>query len=100
MFKKETVQKIANLAHIEIQNFSRDKSSKFGKGEKIRKDLSEVLDYIEKIQEVDTSDVDVLDGSVLNITRKDVVKEIPEVEKEKMLSSAKKKNGYFQVESI
>jgi aspartyl-tRNA(Asn)/glutamyl-tRNA(Gln) amidotransferase subunit C len=92
MLKKQTIEKYADLAHLEIEE---------DKKEKIRKDISNVLDYIEKLQEVDTSQIDFKSISpVVNQTRKDKVSDTGETEKEKMKSMGKNKDDYFQVESI
>ncbi len=92
MLKKETVEKIADLARLEI-----DKKTK----ERMREDLSEVLDYVEKLKEVDTSGVDFKSTSpIKNRARKDIAKDTSDPEKEKMRSMGKHKEDYFQVESI
>ena len=92
MLDKETVEKIADLAHLEIDE---------EKKEKMTKDLSEVLDYIDKLSEVDTSDVDFKSISpIKNKVREDKVKDTSEKEKDDMRAMGKSKDDYFQVESI
>ena len=92
MLNKETVEKIADLARIEISE---------EKKEKMSQDLSEVLDYIDKLEEVDTSEVDFKAISpIKNRIRKDKVKDADEKTKENMRSMGKSKDDYFQVESI
>ncbi|MGM0439201.1 MAG: Asp-tRNA(Asn)/Glu-tRNA(Gln) amidotransferase subunit GatC, partial [Patescibacteria group bacterium] len=92
MLKKETVEKIADLAHLKISE---------EKKEKMQKDLSEVLDYVEKLEEVDTSDVDFKAISpIKNRVRKDKVEDTDQATKEKMRSMGKNRDDYFQVESI
>ena len=92
MLNKETVEKIADLARIEISE---------SKKEKMAKDLSEVLDYVDKLEEVDTSDVDFKSISpIKNRVRKDKVEDISEKERDNMRAMGKSKEDYFQVESI
>ena len=92
MLDKETVEKIADLARIKIDE---------EKKEKMAKDLSEVLDYIDKLEEVDTSDVDFKSISpIKNRVRKDKVEDISEKERDNMRAMGKSKEDYFQVESI
>ncbi len=92
MLEKEKVKKIADLARIEISE---------KKQEKMSEDLSEILDYVEKLEEVDTSEVDFKAISpIKNRVRKDKVKDTDEKTKEKMRSMGKSKDDYFQVESI
>ena len=92
MLDKETVEKIADLARIKIDE---------EKKEKMAKDLSEVLDYIDKLEEVDTSDVDFKSISpIKNRVRKDKVEDISEKERDNMRAMGESKEDYFQVESI
>ena len=92
MLDKETVEKIADLAHLEIDE---------EKKEKMATDISEVLDYIDKLSEVDTSDVDFKSISpIKNKVREDKVKDTSEKEKDDMRAMGKSKDDYFQVESI
>ncbi len=68
MLTKEEVEKISQLARIE---FNSDDI------ESMRKDLSSILDYIEKLKEVDIKGVEPTTHSldIKNIFRKDVAKE-------------------------
>ncbi len=92
MLKKETVEKIAGLAHLEIEESKKDK---------IRKDLSEILEYVDKLNEVDTSGIDFKSISpIKNRLREDKVVDTEESQKEKMRSMGKNKDNYFQIESI
>jgi aspartyl-tRNA(Asn)/glutamyl-tRNA(Gln) amidotransferase subunit C len=82
MLTKEEVEKIAQLARIEFD--SEDIES-------MRKDLSSVLGYIEKLQEVDVEKVEPTTHSIelKNVFRKDIAKDFgkdliqsaPEIEK-------------------
>lgn len=92
MIKKQTIENLADLARLEISK---------KKKEKLRKDISEVLEYIEKLNEVDTSHVNFKSTSpILNQIRKDKVKDISKSQKEDMRSMGKNRKNYFQVESI
>ncbi len=92
MITKKTIKKISDLAHIELS----DKEK-----EEISKNLIEILDYVDKLKKVDTSEVDFKSISpVKNKLRKDKVKDSKEKTKEVMRSMGKNKDNYFQVESI
>ncbi len=92
MLEKEKIDKIAHLAKLEIKEEEMDE---------VRENLSEILEYVEKIKEVDTKDVDFkLFSPVRNRARKDKVEDTDEKTKEKMRAMGKNKDDYFQVESI
>jgi len=93
MISKEEVKHIAKLARLGLTE------TEIGK---FQKELSLILDYIEKLKELDVSDVKPTSHSIEmeNITRKDE----PRPEKERagtLLESAPEtKNGYIKVKSI
>lgn len=62
------IEKIAKLSRIDLSD---DEKSEFSK------QLSDIIEYVEKIKELDTSGVDPADNIVdlKNVTRDDVVKE-------------------------
>lgn len=66
MVNKKEINHIAELARIEL-----DKKHE----EKIQKDMDSILDYVEKLKEVDISDVDAITHSIVmkNVTREDQV---------------------------
>lgn len=89
--EKDELKKIADLAHIDI---GMDE-------EKIIADLKDILDYVEKLKEVDTSKIDSESISpILNRVRNDIPEDIDEATKEEMRTMGKNKDNYFQVESI
>ncbi len=93
MLDKKEVKKIADLARIELKE---------EEIESIREDMEEILDYVDQIKKVDTSEVDLraADFSRINKIRKDSVSDTHEKVKEKMITMGKSKDDYFQVESI
>ena len=94
MISKETVQHVAKLARIGITQKEE---------EKFAKDLSSVLDYFEKLKEVDTSKIEPTTHSVLieNIQRKDVVIDIGDNIKNNLIEAAPdKKEDFIKVKSI
>ncbi len=92
MFKKETIEKIADLARVEMDEKTKDK---------MKDDLSKVLNYVDKLKEVDVSGVDFKSISpIFNRVREDRVEDVDEVTKEKMRAMGKNKDSYFRVESI
>jgi len=94
MISKETVQHIAKLARLGI---TKDEEGKF------TKDLSSVLDYFEKLKEVDTSDVGPTTHSILleNVMKKDAVFDQDKKTKENLINlSPEKEKNYIKVKSI
>lgn len=69
--------------------------------EKFQKQLSAILDYIKKLNEVDTKNIEPTSQvtGLENITRKD--KTSPSLPQEEVLSNAKNKhNGFFKTKQI
>ncbi len=89
---KINVPHVAKLANLDLND---DEIAKF------EKQLSAVLDYIKKLSEVDTENVEPTSQvtGLENVTREDTVS--PSLPQEKILSSAKSKhNGFFVVKGI
>ena len=78
MIKKEEVHHVAQLARLGLTE---------KEIEKMQKDLSSILDYIEKLKEVDISNVDFFlsSANLRNVMREDEAKEKTKVKKEKLL---------------
>ncbi len=96
MISKEEVQHIAKLARLGLTE---------KEIEKFQKDLSSILDYIEKLKKVDVSGVEPTSHSVLveNVTRIDEMrlKGASQKEAEKLLDLAPEtKESYLKVKSI
>lgn len=92
---KITDEKIDQLAHLARLEFDADAK------QKIRKDLESILDFCEKLNEVDTEGVEPLIymTDTTNTVREDEVKQ--EYSKEQMLSNAPKKDSdYFRVPKV
>lgn len=92
MFSKEEVQHIAKLARLGLS----DKEIK-----KFQEELSSILDYFEKLKEVDTFDIKPLThpSEIKNIIRKDE----PETatNKDKLLElMPETKDGFLKVKSV
>ena len=93
MLKKEEIQHIADLAKLELT----DKEI-----EKMGKDLSGVLDYIEQLKEVDTTNVEPtaqVTGSV-NVLREDKVEDWNEQEKQNALNQAPLEDDQIKVKRV
>ncbi|MCL5073668.1 MAG: Asp-tRNA(Asn)/Glu-tRNA(Gln) amidotransferase subunit GatC [Actinobacteria bacterium] len=89
---KIDVKHVAKLANLDLD---KDGIKKF------EIQLSSILDYIEKLQEVNTKDLKETSQvtGLENITRKDETK--PSLSQEEVLSNAKSKhNGFFRVKAI
>ncbi len=96
MLSKQEVQHIAKLARLDLTE------KEIGK---FQKDLSAILDYFEKLKEIDVSEVEPMSHSVKveNVTRKDKVRlnGPSAAEAEKLLDPAPEtKNGYLKVKSV
>ena len=89
---KINVQHVAKLANLKLEE---NETSRF------EKQLSEVLEMIEKLKEVNTKDVPPTSQvtGLENVTREDVAE--PSLSQEEALSNAKNThNGLFQVKGI
>ncbi len=95
MISKAEVKHIAKLARLGLTE---------KEVEKYQKELSKILDYIEKLKEVDISKIEPASHSVLikNVMRKDIAIKKPEnQESKKLLELAPEtKNGYLKVKKI
>jgi aspartyl-tRNA(Asn)/glutamyl-tRNA(Gln) amidotransferase subunit C len=88
----ETLQKIAHLARLKFEE---------GKAEAMMADMSKILDWVEKLNEVDTEGVEPLIHITeeLNVLRPDEPKEA--LERKKALQNAPKHNTeYFRVPKV
>ncbi|MDI6591758.1 MAG: Asp-tRNA(Asn)/Glu-tRNA(Gln) amidotransferase subunit GatC [Patescibacteria group bacterium] len=94
MISKQEVKHIAKLARLGLT----------GKEiEKFQRELSRILDYIEKLKEVDVSKVEpyIHPIKMENIMRKDQAKEKEIEMKKKLIEMApEKKKGYLKTKSI
>lgn len=89
---KETIKKIAHLARLEF-----DESS----AEKMSKDMSQILDWVEQLNEVDTEGVEPLTtmSSEVNVMREDKVGS--HLSHEEALKNAPKRDSeYFRVPKV
>jgi len=94
MITKEEVQHIAKLARLGLTE---------KEIEKFQKELSSILDYIEKLKEVDISGIEPTSHSILleNIMRNDKESEKRKVQSVKLLELAPEvKEGYLKVKSV
>jgi aspartyl-tRNA(Asn)/glutamyl-tRNA(Gln) amidotransferase subunit C len=88
----ETVDKIAHLARLEFENEAKDQ---------IIKDMNNMLSFIEKLNELDTSDVNPLIymSNETNVLREDEVRH--DITQQEALKNAPKKDSdYFKVPKV
>jgi aspartyl-tRNA(Asn)/glutamyl-tRNA(Gln) amidotransferase subunit C len=86
---KETVDKIAHLARLEFENEAK---------EQIVKDMNNMLAFIDKLSELDTSNVEPLIymSDEVNVLREDIVKH--DITQDEALKNAPKHDSdYFKV---
>lgn len=89
---QSTLQKIAHLARLNFDSLG---------AEKMSKDLSQVLDWVEQLQEVNTDEITPLTSmsSEINAFRSDAVGE--QLTQEQALKNApKQENGFFVVPKV
>jgi len=94
MISKNEVKHIAKLARLNLTE---------NEVEKFQKELSAILDYIEKLKEVNVSNVEPTSHSIKmsNIMRKDKENVKPKAQVAKLINLAPEtKNGYIKVKSI
>jgi aspartyl-tRNA(Asn)/glutamyl-tRNA(Gln) amidotransferase subunit C len=89
---QETLQKIAHLARL---NFDAQA------GEKMSADLSQVLDWVAQLQEIDTQNVAPLTSmsSEINILREDQVG-VQLTQEQALKNAPKQENGFFSVPKV
>jgi len=89
---KDSIKKIAHLARLEFDEKS---------AEKMSMDMSQILDWVEQLNEVDTSGVEPLTtmSSEINIMREDQIAN--QLGHEEALKNAPKKDSdYFRVPKV
>lgn len=94
MISKEQIEHIAKLARIELTEKEK---------EKFAKDLSSVLDYFEKLNQVDTKKIESISQitGLSNITRDDEIRSKKSQIRDKILKQAPNKKGdYYKVPKI
>jgi aspartyl-tRNA(Asn)/glutamyl-tRNA(Gln) amidotransferase subunit C len=89
---KETVDKIAHLARLELSA---------GETDEMIKDMSKILDFMAKLNEIDTSGVEplVYMTDEVNVLRDDVVKQ-QITHQEALLNAPKHDDDYFLVAKV
>lgn len=89
---KETIHKVADLARIEVRA---------EEVEGLIEEMSKILTFMEKLNELDTSDVEPLIymNAEVNVLREDVVKQEIDV-KEGLMNAAKHNDEFFMVPKI
>jgi aspartyl-tRNA(Asn)/glutamyl-tRNA(Gln) amidotransferase subunit C len=88
----ETVDKIAHLARLEFENEAKDQ---------IIKDMNNMLAFVDKLNEIDTSEIEPLIymSDEINVLRADVVKH--EITQAEALKNAPKHDSdYFKVPKV
>ncbi|OQX00558.1 asparaginyl/glutamyl-tRNA amidotransferase subunit C [Candidatus Parcubacteria bacterium A4] len=97
MIKEEEVQHIAKLARIGLSD---------EKAEKVSKEFSEILNFVEKLKEADVGGIETISHSikVCNVIREDLPREIENIKdgnREKLMEEAREREGgYVKVKSI
>lgn len=88
MISKDEVKHIARLARLGLSG---------KETEKMQKELSLILDYIEKLKEVDILEVKLYSdlGKFENVTREDEINEKLKIKNKKLLDSAPEREGAY-----
>jgi aspartyl-tRNA(Asn)/glutamyl-tRNA(Gln) amidotransferase subunit C len=89
---KETVEKVAHLARLELSA---------GETDEMIKDMSKILDFMAKLNEIDTSGIEplVYMTDEVNVLREDVVKQ-EVTHREALKNSPKHDKDYFLVAKV
>jgi aspartyl-tRNA(Asn)/glutamyl-tRNA(Gln) amidotransferase subunit C len=89
---KETVDKIAHLARLELSA---------GETDEMIKDMSKILDFMAKLNEIDTTGIEplVYMTNEVNVLREDVVKQ-QVTHQEALLNAPKHDEDYFLVAKV
>lgn len=89
---RDQVQHLAELAHIDLDE---DKVDKY------RDELTQILDYVEKLDELDLSDVEPTTHAVpMQLRLRDDEVESSLSEKDAMRNAPNKRDGQFQVPRV
>lgn len=90
--EKSTIEKIAHLARLEFDE---------GSAEKMSQDMSQILNWVEQLNELDTSDVEPLTtmSSEINVMREDKIGNQLSHEKA-LLNAPRKDSEYFRVPKV
>lgn len=92
IISKEETEHIAKLANLKLGE---------KENELLSEQITEILDFVEKISDVKTDEVDPLANvvGIKNVFREDIVK--PSLSQEEALSSAPRSyRGYFKVKAV
>jgi len=92
---KKTVERIAHLARIELDDIEKDK---------LGKDLSAILKFVGKLNEVDTKNVEPMTGGTAleNVLRDDkqIDKDLQGKSAELIGAAPEKKDGWVKVKAV
>ena len=93
MLTKEEVEKIAFLSRVNLTKEEKKKTPE---------ELKSILDYVQKLNTVNTDDVEPLFhfSELKNVVRDDVAKTIDRETQKKMMQMGKDKDDYLRVEAI
>lgn len=89
---RDVIEHVANLARLKLTDIEK---------ERLASDMSDIIAYVDKLNEIDTSMVEPMSHAVPlnNVLRDDRVKE--SCDREKILMNAPSKaNGYFSVPKV
>lgn len=88
----EMIDKLANLAKLQFKNEDRDS---------IRKDLSKIITFVDKIEELDTEGVEPLIhiNQEVNVLREDEVKETV-TQAQALKNAPSKDSDYFKIPTV
>ncbi len=90
--KEETVQQIAHLARLKFEG---------DEVKSIQQDLNNMIDFMDKLNELDTSNVEplVFMSDEINVLREDVAEETITVQ-EALKNAPKKDSDYFRIPKV
>jgi aspartyl-tRNA(Asn)/glutamyl-tRNA(Gln) amidotransferase subunit C len=92
MISKEKVKHIAKLARLSLTE---------KEIERMQKDLAKILDYVDKLKEVDISKTKTFSMELENVFRKDFAESQELIESQKLIEMApEKKENYIKVKSV
>lgn len=88
---KKEIQKISDLVRLELKD---------GEKEKYSHDLTSILDYVEKLNEVDTSRVKLDTGELENVYDEDRAKGCELSQKDLLKNAPETKDGFIKVKQV
>ena len=89
--EKEQIEKIAGLVRLELTEAEKKKYAN---------ELTSILDYVDKLNEVDTKGIEISADELSNIFAEDIAEPCDISQKKLLKNAPMKENGFIKVKSV